>query len=109
MERLVLARQIVTFGVACDIVAAALRECAGSRGEFGPDGGVGCDPVRERVFAVLDYGFGRLVAVVGCAGLAWGDGSVVDELKEVLSVAGDDSEFLAVFAESVELVGVGCL
>jgi hypothetical protein len=27
----------------------------------------------------------------------------------VLSIAGDDGELLAVFAEGIELVGVGCL
>ena len=56
-----------------------------------------------------DLRLGGLVAVVGLAGLAGGDGGVVDELEQVLSVAGDDGELLAVLAHGIELVGEGGL
>jgi hypothetical protein len=52
---------------------------------------------------------GGLVAVVGLAGLAGGDRGVVDELEQVLSVASNDGELLAVLAHGVELVGEGGL
>jgi hypothetical protein len=102
---LVLAGEIVTLLV----VAAALGESAGAGGELGADSGVLLDPVGQSILAVLDNGLGGLVSVVGVAGLARGDGSVVNELEEVLAEAGDDSKLLAVLTEGIELVGEGSL
>ena len=50
-----------------------------------------------------------LVAVVGSAGLARGDGGVVNQLQEVLAVAGDDGHLLRVLTESIKLVVEGSL
>jgi hypothetical protein len=86
-----------------------LAQSPGALGDFALDGSILLDPVGEGVFAVLDDGLAGLVAIVGIAGLAWCDWGVIDELEQVLAVAGDDGEFLAVFAESVELVGECCL
>ena len=68
--------------------------CFGGRG----DGGRNCD-----------LRFTSFVAVVGGSGFARRDGGVVDEVKEVLSIASDDGELLAVLADGVELVGEGRL
>lgn len=107
LERLVLAGKVVTLaGVAG---STALGESARAGGKAGLDGGVLLDPVGEGILAVLDDGLGGLVAVVGLAGLAGSDGGVVDELEEVLAVAGDDGHLLAVLAQGVELVGEGGL
>ena len=57
----------------------------------------------------MDDCLGSFIAVVCSASLAWCDGSIIDKFEEVLSVAGDDGKFFAVFTERVELVGVGCL
>jgi hypothetical protein len=57
----------------------------------------------------VDLRLGGLVAVVGLAGLAGGDRGVVDELEQVLSVASNDGELLAVLAHGIELVGEGGL
>ena len=56
-----------------------------------------------------DLRLGGLVAVVGLAGLAGSDRGVVDELEEVLAVAGNDGHLLAVLTESIELVGESSL
>ena len=50
-----------------------------------------------------------LISVVCLASLTRGDRGVVDELEEVLSVAGDDGKLLAVLAHGIELVGERCL
>mgnify|MGYP001168577044 CR=1 FL=1 len=50
-----------------------------------------------------------LVTVVCVSGLARGDGSVVDELQQVLTEASDDGHLLRVLTESIELVGEGSL
>ena len=107
LERLVLTSQID----ALVLGAAALGKGAGAGAEFGGDGGVLCDPVGEGVFAVLDDAKGKkcvrdlvvcfwvrrivlrfasFVAIVGSSRLAWSDGRVVDEVKQVLAEAGDD-------------------
>lgn len=57
----------------------------------------------------LNLRLGSLVAIVSVAGLAGGDGSIVNELEKVLSVAGNDSKLLGVLTESVKLVGEGRL
>lgn len=108
VERGVLLGQIMALAVA-EVVAAALGETAGAGGELGRDGSVGADPAGEGILAVLDDGLAGLVAVVGGTGLARGDGGVIDELEEVLSVASNDGDLLAVLAEGIELVGVGSL
>jgi hypothetical protein len=64
------------------------------------------DPVGKSVLAVLDDGLASLISVVRRAGLAGSDGSIVNQLQEVLAVASDDGNLLAVLAEGVELVGV---
>lgn len=105
----VLGRQVVTLVAGDNVGATALGQVPGAGGELGGDGGVSSDPVGEGVLAVLDDGLAGLVAVVGGTGLAGGDGGVVDELEEVLAVAGDDGDLLAVLPQGVELVGVGGL
>lgn len=87
----------------------ALGEGAGALGETRLDDCLGGDPVSEGILAVLDDGLGRIVAVVGIAGLAGSDGGVVDQVEEVLAVAGDDGDLLAVLAERIELVLEGGL
>ena len=107
LERLVLAGEVVALtGVAG---CATLGESARASGELGADGGVLLDPVGEGILAVLDDGLGGLVAVVGLASLTRGDRGVVNQLEEVLAVAGDDGHLLAVLAERIELVGEGSL
>ena len=109
IERSVLAGEIDALVVALDVVAAALGESASSGGELGRDGGISGNPVGERVLAVLDDGLGCLVSVISSACLTRGNRGVVNELQQVLSVAGNDGELLAVLTEGIELVGVGGL
>lgn len=52
---------------------------------------------------------GRLVAVVCLSCLARGDWGVINELKEMLAVASNDGQLLAVLAEGIELVSEGGL
>jgi hypothetical protein len=107
LERLVLAGEVVALtGVAG---CATLGESARAGGELGADGGVLLDPVGEGILAVLDDGLGGLVAVVGLASLTRGDRGVVNQLEEVLAVAGDDGHLLAVLAKRIELVGESSL
>jgi hypothetical protein len=106
VERGILAREVVALTTVLDVVPPALRQSTGTGGELGGHGGILGDPVGEGVLTVLDDGLGGLVTVVGGAGLAGGHGGVVDELEEVLAVAGDDGHLLAVLTEGVELVGV---
>ena len=92
-----------------DVVSSALREGTRAGGELGRDSGVGGDPVGEGILAVLDNGLAGLIAVVGGASLARGDGSIVNQLEQVLAVAGNDSNLFAVLTEGIKLVGVGSL
>lgn len=115
-------------GLTLVTVAAALRKSAGASGEGRGDGSVLLDPVGKRVLAVLDDAvkivsitrhrvlrhdknlrLGSLVTVIRVSGLARGDGSVVNELEEVLAVASDDGHLLRVLTKSIELVGEGSL
>lgn len=50
-----------------------------------------------------------IISIVGLAGFAGSDRSVVDQVQEVLAVAGNESNLLAVLTESVELVLEGGL
>ncbi len=100
---------LLALGARLDVVAAARGERARAGGELGGHGRVLGDPVGKGVLAVLDDGLAGFVAVVGGAGFAWGDWGVVDQLEQVLAVAGDDGDFFAVLAQGVELVGVGGL
>ena len=109
VEGSILLGQVVALTAVADVVAATLGQTTGAGGELGRDGSVGADPAGEGVLAVLDNGLAGLVAIVGGAGLTRGDRGVVNEFKEVLAVAGNDGDLLAVLAESVELVGVGSL
>ena len=90
-------------------VAAALREVACTGGQLGVDGGVGIDPVGERVLAILDDGLAGFVAVICGTGLAWGDWGVINQLEKVVSVTGDNRHLLAVLAKSIELVSESSL
>lgn len=105
---LVLVGEINTLA-ALNGVAVALGESTRALGEAGLDDRLGSDPVAERILAVLNDGLASIVTIIGVAGLTGRYGSVVDQVEEVLAVAGDDGDLLAVFAESVELVLEGCL
>lgn len=52
---------------------------------------------------------GGLVSVVGLASLTRSDGSIIDKLKEVLSVASNNGKLLTVLAHGIKLVGKGSL
>lgn len=106
---LILASQIMAFPGALDVIASALRQGARTGGEVGGDSSVGSNPVGERIFAVLDDGLGSLISVICSASLTRGDWSIIDQLQQVLSEASNDGELLAVFTESIELVGIGSL
>jgi hypothetical protein len=99
----------VALTAGADVVSSALREVARASGELGRDGGVGGDPVGKGILAILDNGLAGLIAVVGGASLAGSDGSVVNQLEQVLAVASNDGNLFAVLAESIKLVGVGSL
>ena len=62
--------------------------------------------VGMRIFGVRFAGF---IAVIGLTGLARGDWCVINKLEEMLSVACNDGELLAVLTEGIELVGEGSL
>ena len=89
-----------------DVVAAASRQVPRPGRQLRRDGGVGADPVGERVLAVLDDGLASFISVIGLAGLAGGDRGVIDQLEQVLAVADDDGHLLAVLPQSIELVRV---
>ena len=109
VKRRILSREIVTLVPGADVCATALGKGARTGRELGGDDSVGSDPVGESILAVLNNGLASLVTVVSGASLARCDWGVVDELEEVLSVAGNDGNLLAVLAQSIELVGVGSL
>ena len=52
-----------------------------------------------------DARFAGLVSIIGFAGLARGHGRVIHKFQEMLAVPSNDGQFLAVLAESVELIG----
>jgi len=83
-----LAGQVDTLSVVT--IAAALRKGARSLGELGGDGSVLGNPVGKSILTVLNNSLASLVTVVCLASLSGGDRGVIDELEEVLAVAGDD-------------------
>ncbi|KAI6761246.1 hypothetical protein HG531_001799 [Fusarium graminearum] len=109
VQRHVLAREVVSLTPSADVVSASLRQCAGTGGQLGRNDGIGRDPAGESILTVLDNGLASLIAIVGLSGFTRCNGSVVDKLEQVLSVASDNGDLLAVLAESIELVSVGCL
>ena len=52
-----------------------------------------------------DVRLAGLVSIVGLAGLAGSDRGVVDQLKQMLAVAGNDGKLLAMFPHGIELIG----
>ena len=90
-------------------VTTTLAQGPRANAQFGRNSCVRRNPVCERILAILNDCLGGFIPVVCSAGLAWGDWGVIDKLEEMFAVTCDDSKFFAVFAESVELVGVGCL
>ena len=126
VKRLVLTRQVNRLASVLAAVATTLREGARASGEFRGDGCVLLDPVGKRVFAILDDAvnesvcvktngrrvnlrLGGLVSIIGLASLSRGNRRIIDELKEVLSVSGNDCKLFAVLAHSIELVGESSL
>ena len=109
LHGLILASEVMTLAVLVGGFLSPLAQGACTSAQLALDDRVRLDPVGQCVFAVLDDRLGGLIAVVCVAGLAGGDRIVVDELEEMLSVAGDDRKLLAVLAESIELVGERCL
>jgi hypothetical protein len=109
IERCVLAGEVEAVVPVTNVGSATLREVARASGELGGDNSVGLDPVGESILAVLDDSLAGLVTVVSSPGLTRSDGCVVDELKKVLAVTGNDGDLLAVLTKGVELVGVGSL
>jgi hypothetical protein len=92
-----------------NVVSTSLRQCAGAGRELGRNNCVRRDPVGERIFTVLDDGLASLISVIGLASLTRSNRSIIDKLEQVLSVAGNDGNLLAVLTESIELVGIGSL
>ena len=109
VKRSILTGKIDAFSVALNVVAAALRECASTRGELGGDRSVCSDPVGESILAVLDDGLGCLVSIICGAGLTWGNRGVVNELQKMLPVTSNDGKLLAMLTERIKLVGISSL
>lgn len=110
IQRSILCRQIVAALISGpNVVAAALGQSAGAGGELGGDGGVGRNPISEGILTVLNDGPTSFISVVCLPGLAGSDRGVVNELKEVLAVAGNDGNFFAMLTESIKLVRIGSL
>ena len=87
----------------------ALREGTGAGRQVRLDHCFGRDPVGQSIFAVLDDSLAGIVSVIGLAGLARSNRSVIDQVQEVLAVTGNDSHLLAVLTECIELVLEGSL
>lgn len=102
-HRSILLRKINALTV-LDVVTVALGEGTRALGQTRLDDGLGVNPVTEGILTVLDDGPASVVPIVGLAGLAGGHGGVIDQIEEMLAVAGDDSDLLAVLAEGIELV-----
>ena len=107
--RILSGQVVTTLSITSNEVAAPLGKIASTSRELRVNGGLGVDPVRKGVLAVLDNSLAGLVTVVCRASFSWSNRSVVDQLKKVLSVAGDNRHLLAVLAKSIELVAEGSL
>jgi len=105
---MVLSAQIDGLGIA-GRVATTLREGTSTGGEICGDSSIGCNPIGERIFAILNDSLGSLISIICGTGLAWGNRGVVNKLEKVLSETCNDGKLLTVFAESVKLVGEGRL
>lgn len=57
----------------------------------------------------VDSRLASLVAVVSLTGFSRSNWCIVDKFEEVLSIASDDGQLLAVLAHGVELVSESCL
>jgi hypothetical protein len=123
LHRLVLVGEIKAFLTA---VLAALRKGSGTCWELSAHGSILRDPVGESVFAVLndavrslvgdrfrttyiDLRLAGLIAIIRVASLAGRDRGIINKFEQMLAEASNDSEFLAVFAKSIELVGKSSL
>jgi hypothetical protein len=87
-----------------DVVTVALRESTRALRQTRLNHGLGVNPVTKSILAILDDGPASVVPIVGLASLTGGHGGVIDQVEEVLAVAGDDGDLLAVLAEGIELV-----
>lgn len=105
----ILSSEIVTLGIALDVVPSSLAQRAGTRRQLAGDGGVGGDPIGQGVLAVLDDSLGGFVTVIGGTGLAWSDRSLVHEFQQVFTESGNDGELLAVLTQGIKLIRVCCL
>lgn len=103
----VLVSQVVAFST--NAVLSSLGQSAGTGGQLRLDSCAGLNPVGECILAILDDCLGSLISVVSVACLAGCDWGVVNKLEQVLAVAGNNCELLAVLADGVELVSEGCL
>ena len=56
-----------------------------------------------------DVRFASFISVISSAGLTGCDGSIVNQFQKMLSVAGNDSQFLAMLTESIKLIGESSL
>ena len=50
-----------------------------------------------------------LISVIGFTSLARGDWGIINKLQKMLSEPSNDGKLLAVFLDSIELIGKGCL
>ena len=50
-----------------------------------------------------------LISVIRFTSLTWGDWGIINKLQKVLSETSNDGKLLAVFLDSIELVGEGRL
>ena len=109
VQRCVLARQIQALGAGLDVIPTPRGKSPSTRRQARRDGSLFGDPVGEGILTILNDGLASLVSVVSGAGLAGGDGGVVDQFQKVLAVSCDDGDLFTVFAKSVELVRIGRL
>lgn len=75
-----------------------------SDGQSRLDGSLVQSPACKGVLGIDDDLLGGLVAVVGGSRLTGGDGGVVEQLEQSLTVAGNQSELLGVLSDGVKLV-----
>lgn len=111
--------------ITSDAVLAALRQGAGTSRKLGADRRVLCDPVGKGVFAVLNDAkkmlesvvarrrinvrLASFISIIRVSCLTRSHWSIINELKQVLSISGDNGELLAMLAQSIKLVCKGSL